>query len=142
MLVRVKAGLVQRPVACDLAVPLLSHLTRNGKHLSGFATAKRRPIWRGPTMWESPLSIGCRQPALSQMASRQANKAQAIAPIHMRSARGNPLLRPKNVIKTYHAILRAKPVVFVPQWQLLESIIAIERQALARKIPEISLELF
>jgi len=79
MLVRVKAGLVQRPVACDLAVPLLSHLTRNGKHLSGFAKAKRRPIWRGPTMWESPLSIGWRQPALSQTASRQANKAQAIA---------------------------------------------------------------
>ena len=79
MLVRVKAGLVQRPVACDLAVPLLSPLTSKGRRLSGFAKAKRRPIWRGPTMWESPLSIGWRQRALPQTASRQANKAQAVA---------------------------------------------------------------
>jgi hypothetical protein len=94
-------------------------------------------------MWESPLSIGWRQQALSQTASWQANKAQAV--VATRGFVRGPGSRNKSrptVIKTYHAILRAKPVVFVPQWQLLESIIAIERQALARKIPEISLELF
>ena len=69
---------MQRPVACDLAAPLLSPLTSSGRRLSGFAKAKRRPIWRGPTMWESPLSIGWRHQALSQTASQQANKAQAV----------------------------------------------------------------
>jgi DNA invertase Pin-like site-specific DNA recombinase len=53
--------------------PLLSPLISSGRRLSGFAEAKRRPIWRGPIMWESPLSIGWRRQALSQTASRQAN---------------------------------------------------------------------
>jgi len=50
----------------------------DGRHLSGFARAKHRPIWRGPTMWELPLSTVWQQPALSQTASRQANEAQAV----------------------------------------------------------------
>src|SRR6516225_3731749 len=106
MLARVKAGLVQRPVACDLAVPLLSHLTSNGKHLSGFAKAKRRPIWRGPTMWESPLSIDWRQQALSQTASRQAIKAQAVASTRGFSRPGRSNKSRPAVSKTYHTSRR------------------------------------
>ena len=128
MLVRVKAGLVQRPVACDLAAPLLSPLTSNGKRLSGFVKAKRRPIWRGPTMWESPLSIGWRQQALSQTASRQARKAQA-------AASTTDFLGLAARINLVRQLAKLIIIYLSPSGNYEKSIIAIERRGVGDEIP-------